>query len=253
MKLVHAVLGVLTLFGAVWPPAQAQAGRVYGFVDAQGVTHFSAEKLDVRYQLLFEEAAVFANSDARPSLTGHAAGPSPSPGDPQALPDERQLPRRWRSLFDRASQPTLATLQGAAQRHDIEVELLQALVAAESGFDSRSVSPKGARGLMQLMPATAQRYGVRGDSQRSLEAKLHDPTINIAAGTRYLRDLLQLFGGDLALALAAYNAGEGAVLRAGRRIPNYPETRNYVRTVLQLHSQLKAQAPVLDVGFQLTP
>lgn len=92
---------------------------------------------------------------------------------------------------------------------------------------------------MQLMPATAQRYGVQADDRLSLEAKLHDPRVNIAAGSHYLADLIRMFGGSLELALAAYNAGEGAVRRAGNRIPGYPETQNYVKTVMQRYAQRK--------------
>lgn len=95
---------------------------------------------------------------------------------------------------------------------------------------------------MQLMPATAQRYGVLADRKRTLESKLYDPRINIAAGSRYLRDLIAMFEGSLELALAAYNAGEGAVQRAGNKIPNYRETQNYVRTVLQIYAYLKPGA-----------
>jgi hypothetical protein len=92
---------------------------------------------------------------------------------------------------------------------------------------------------MQLMPATAQRYGVLGDQKTPVEKKLTDPRINIKAGTRYLSDLIGMFPGQLELALAAYNAGEGAVQRAGNRIPNYKETQNYVKTVMQLYNMLK--------------
>jgi soluble lytic murein transglycosylase-like protein len=121
--------------------------------------------------------------------------------------------------------------------------LLQALIAAESGFDAQAVSPKGAVGLMQLMAPTAARYGVKSDRRSSIAQKLTDPAINLSAGTRYLRDLMAMFPGRLDLALAAYNAGEGAVQRAGNKIPNYPETQNYVKTVLQLYAFLKP--PVL--------
>jgi hypothetical protein len=116
------------------------------------------------------------------------------------------------------------------------------LIATESGFDAQAVSPKGALGLMQLMPATAQRYGVAADKRATIEKKLFDPRINIAAGSRYLRDLIEMFPGELELALAAYNAGEGAVQRAGNRIPNYRETQDYVKTVLQLYAYLKPAA-----------
>jgi soluble lytic murein transglycosylase-like protein len=92
---------------------------------------------------------------------------------------------------------------------------------------------------MQVMPATAQRYGVAADAKASIGKKLADPRINIKTGARYLHYLLGLFPGRLELALAAYNAGEGAVQRAGNRIPNYPETQNYVKTVMQLYTMLK--------------
>ncbi|MEI8158384.1 MAG: lytic transglycosylase domain-containing protein, partial [Burkholderiales bacterium] len=119
--------------------------------------------------------------------------------------------------------------------------LLQAVIAAESGFDSSAVSPKGAVGLMQVMPSTAQRYGVASDRGGSVSTKLTDPRININTGARYLRDLINLFPGQLELAVAAYNAGEGAVQKAGNRIPAYKETQNYVRSVMSLYKRLSPQ------------
>jgi len=93
---------------------------------------------------------------------------------------------------------------------------------------------------MQLMPATAQRFGVRADAQRTVEQKLADPAVNVSTGARYLRYLLDLFAGRIDLAVAAYNAGEGAVQKAGNQIPDLRETRNHVRTVLDLYAQLQA-------------
>jgi soluble lytic murein transglycosylase-like protein len=100
--------------------------------------------------------------------------------------------------------------------------LIFCLMNQESGFAARATSPKGARGLMQLMPATAARYGVRNP---------YDAAQSISAGSRYLKDLLQMFNGRLDLALAGYNAGEGAVIKYGYQIPPYSETRNYVRLI----------------------
>ena len=131
--------------------------------------------------------------------------------------------------------------------NSVDFELLQALIVAESGFDAQAVSPKGAVGLMQLMPATARRFGVRADKTKSIEQKLTDPKTNISAGTRYLRALMQMFPGKLELAVAAYNAGEGAVQRAGNQIPNYKETQNYVKTVMQTYRALKPPSSVAEL------
>lgn len=114
----------------------------------------------------------------------------------------------------------------AAARHEIEPALIKAVIRAESNFDPRAVSRKGARGLMQLMPETARQYGL---------ADAFEPRANIEAGVRHLKMLLDRYAGDLRLALAAYNAGEQAVERYGRRVPPFPETQGYVRAVLRHH------------------
>ena len=101
------------------------------------------------------------------------------------------------------------------------------MAEAESGFDILAVSPKGAVGVMQLMPATASQYGVPG-TDAVLQANLRKLDLNVDAGSRYLRALLTRYDDNLELALAAYNAGEGAVMRAGNRVPDYEEARNYV-------------------------
>jgi soluble lytic murein transglycosylase-like protein len=110
----------------------------------------------------------------------------------------------------------------AAARHGVEPLLLFSVMHQESAFNSQAVSPKGARGLMQLMPATAARFGVRN---------IYDPEQNIHGAAQYLRFLLDLFDGDVSLALAGYNAGEGAVKKYGYAVPPYPETINYVRKI----------------------
>ena len=105
----------------------------------------------------------------------------------------------------------------------LPAELIHAVIKTESNYNPRAQSPKGARGLMQLMPATAKRFGIT-DSL--------DPRDNILTGSRYLRWLMDYFNQDVELAVAAYNAGEGAVVRAGNRIPPFPETQKYVPKVL---------------------
>ena len=210
-------------------PARAD---VWTFVDEKGVPHFASERVDDRYELFFRNADSFDTSlDAsEPQLV---QGPTPSP----------EMSGKLLKFFEVSPTFKLVRqhLRDASSDLQIDFELLQALIATESGFNSTAVSPKGAIGLMQIMPATARRYGVESDKKLPIEAKLTDPRINIKTGTRYLRDLINMFPGQIELALAAYNAGEGAVQRAGNRIPNYKETQNYVKTVMQLYRLLKPQ------------
>jgi soluble lytic murein transglycosylase-like protein len=221
MNARHWIAGAsLALLLAV--PAQALA-EVWGYVDAMGVAHFSTEKVDERYELFFRGDESFDTSRA-------VAVPTTS--------------AKLVAFFDVSPsyKQVKHHLREASRDQGIDYELLKALIATESGFDARAVSPKGAVGLMQVMPATAERYGVTGDTRMPIGKKLADPRTNIKTGTRYLRYLLDLFPGRLELALAAYNAGEGAVQRAGNRVPNYPETQNYVKTVMQLYGMLKPPA-----------
>ena len=121
---------------------------------------------------------------------------------------------------------TIALVRDAAMRHQIDPALVLALIDVESKFQSSAVSSKGARGLMQLMPHTAFRYGLRRPSD------LHNPAINIEIGMRHLKDLLVTSNGNISLALASYNAGQGAIRRFGNTIPAYRETMLYVPAIL---------------------
>jgi hypothetical protein len=122
-----------------------------------------------------------------------------------------------------------AVIYEAATQNGLDPCLIVSVMRAESGFNRMAVSPKGASGLMQLMPATAERFGVRN---------IFDTRENILAGAKYLRWLLDRFDGDVRLALAGYNAGEGAVELYGNRIPPFLETQNYVRTIYMRYSGL---------------
>jgi soluble lytic murein transglycosylase len=129
--------------------------------------------------------------------------------------------------------PYADLIDRTAREHGIDPDLIKAIIRVESNFNPGAVSRKGAQGLMQLMPSTAADHAV---------ADAFDPGQNIAGGVRYLRKLLDLFGGDRRLALAAYNAGENAVLRYNG-VPPYRETQQYVRKVLALHRSRNFDPP----------
>lgn len=196
---------------------------VYGYIDANGDAHFSAEKLDQRYQLF-----------ARGDQALNAARLVPLSGEQNTA--EKETP-----LFRYLSQhPNLKKyeklLNDAANEFNLDPALLKAVMAAESGFNPNAVSPKGAIGLMQLMPATAERFGLQADRKKSIAQKLTDPKINIRIGARYLRVLRDMYPNQQHLVLASYNAGEGAVQKYNNAIPPYPETRNYVKLVTQFYN-----------------
>lgn len=134
--------------------------------------------------------------------------------DPAIAPAEKisAIPKAFKELVEEA-----------ARQHDLDPNLLHAMIRVESGYNPRALSAKGARGLMQLTPDTARRFGV---------SDAFNPRENVRAGAEYVQWLLKLFQGDVQLALAGYNAGEQAVIRAGYRIPNYSETKKYVPKVL---------------------
>lgn len=137
----------------------------------------------------------------------------------------RRIPRVARNRYD-------AHVQAAAREHGVDAALIHAVISAESGYNPLARSAKGARGLMQLIPETAARYGVDNPL---------DPRQNIDGGTRYLKDLMAMFGNDLRLTLAAYNAGEGAVMRYGN-VPPFQETLAYVPKVLAYYKRYRAAA-----------
>jgi soluble lytic murein transglycosylase-like protein len=195
---------------------------IYAYIDEQGNPHFSTEKVDERYQLFMRGDKSFDTSQLAPTVQPTLKTPL-----------MRTLVRH----------PNLekyeALLNQAATEFSLDPALLKAVMAAESGFNPAAVSNKGAIGLMQVMPATAERYGMQSDRKKSVAQKLADPKTNIRLGARYLRDLHQLFPHKLELVLASYNAGEGAVQKYQNKIPPYPETRNYVQLVTQFYQLYK--------------
>ena len=182
---------------------------IYSFRDERGVVHFSNTPDDTRYKLVRREA-------------GSAPAPTATPVSARVFMPTEESIRRFAPIIDVAS-----------RTHGVDAALVHAVVSAESGYNPGAVSKAGARGLMQLMPDTAKRYGVRN---------IMDPVENIYAGVRYLRDLLLMFNGNIELAVAAYNAGENAVIRNGNKIPPYAETIQYVPKVLGFYRRFQTRA-----------
>lgn len=156
---------------------------------------------------------------------GQSAQVQARAASPQAARPDLDLPaeatvRRFAPIVERA-----------ARAHGVDEALVHAVIFAESSYDPDAISPAGASGLMQLMPATAAHYGVRD---------LFDPAQNVGGGVRFLRDLLKRFDGNVELAVAAYNAGAYAVIRAGNRVPKHPETAAYVPKVIDYYRHFQA-------------
>lgn len=186
-------------------PQQAQAvGGIFGFVDEDGVEHLSNIPDDKRYRLVLADRFEPARTALR------------APRGVLALPYGQR--------------PFHDSVMRASNESGVDAKLLHAVITVESGYNQGAVSPKGATGLMQLLPGTAKRYGT---------VNLLDPGENIRAGARYLRDLLVMFDNNIELALAAYNAGENAVIRHGRRLPPYAETRRYVPLVVAHYRRMQ--------------
>ena len=189
---------------------------IYGFIDANGGTYLTNVKRDDRYQLIAKEPPVPV-----PAATGAAQAPAVAVNE--------------RAHGNPAYRKQYASLVTAvAKEQSLDAALMHAIVTVESGYNPQARSRKGAQGLMQLMPATAERYAVRN---------IRDPGDILRGGAKYLRDLLALFNNDLALALAAYNAGESAVIQAGNKIPPFAETRSYVPQVLALYQRYRYATP----------
>ncbi len=203
------------------------------YTDPQGVKHFASSQLDKRYALIFR-AMPAPSVDSSEVVAGRAPA------------ETRATDFSAKSLVAMEISPGFMAvkehLRTAADSNKLDVALLQSVIHTESRFNPGAVSPKGAIGLMQVMPATAQRYGLANDRSGTVVDKLRDPKTNIQTGARYLRDLMNMFPGQLELAVAAYNAGEGAVQKAGNKIPNFKETQDYVRSVMQLYKRLNPQA-----------
>ncbi len=201
---------------------------LWAFVDAQGHSHVSDHPVDARYTLFFKgettldaPATDHARADAMAALAGTRLYGRAT--------DARSL-QRYGALIDTH-----------ARRNHLDPALVKAVIAVESAFDADALSPKGAVGLMQVIPDTGARYGLTDDARASIAQKLRDPATNVRIGTRYLRELIDRFPGDLTLALAAYNAGEGRVADHNA-VPPFAETRDYVKLVQLVYALYRPPA-----------
>jgi soluble lytic murein transglycosylase-like protein len=195
MLRLAALIAISLTASTAWANA-----KIYTYLDAQGQRHYTDVPDNNRYRLLVL-----------------------SPQDRTASGDRYDA-----QLLAKATQYD-AIIEQAAISAALEPNLLRAVIVVESGFNSRAVSKRGAVGLMQLMPATASRYGV---------FNRYDAKQNVHGGARYLKFLIDRFGHDVRLALAAYNAGEEAVDRNGGQIPPFSETMAYVPRVLKIYKML---------------
>ncbi|MFI4940576.1 MAG: lytic transglycosylase domain-containing protein [Burkholderiales bacterium] len=206
--LMLAILSLVSLSISAACMPHANAASIYRSVDASGNASVYSDRP------LNRSSQIFAVFDGRQLWPRAGTGPVSMP----------QLAARRDAL-----EPLV---QRIAAMHGVHASLLKAIIEVESGFNARARSSKGAIGLMQVMPATAARYG---------RFNLYSPEENVDVGARYLRDLLSMFGGNVRLAVAAYNAGENAVIHSGWQVPAYPETLKYVPMVLERYNRFQSR------------
>jgi soluble lytic murein transglycosylase-like protein len=204
----------LALLGFLLP--QETVADVYKYVDGGGHVFYTDKPKHPGFKLILSSPPAFAYSYAsRDARRLRLPGNGPRRGELSAARAQRR--QEFAPLID-----------AAASKYSLDPALLHAVIRAESGYNPEAVSNKGAAGLMQLMPATASRFGVRDR---------FDPQDNIEGGARYLSELLDMFPSDLKLVVAAYNSGENRVRRSGNQVPPIAETQNYVEKVLNYYNR----------------
>ena len=195
-------------------PIVPVAGKpvLWGYVDGAGLAHFATTQIDSRYDQVLRETE-------GPRVAGKTQGTDGLLTWLEISPDVKAL----QPLLDEASRST-----------GVDEELLKAVITVESSYNPRAVSPRGAVGLMQLTPVTADRYGTPEERQTPAAQRLLDARTNVITGARMLADLTRRYGG-IDIALAAWNAGEGTVRKAGGQMPDIAETEAHVHMVLELY------------------
>ena len=196
-------------------PAHA---ALWGYVDGSGVAHVAPTALDSRYRLVLGDPSS-PGRNVPERVTGKA--------------DRTDGLLTWLEIAPevRVHQPLL---REAAKVSGVDIELLKAIIAVESGFNPRAVSPRGAVGLMQITAETADRYATPAERKRPAAQRLLEPRVNVLTGARMLADLTRRLG-SIDIALAAWNAGEGTVRKHGGKVPPIDETRAHVHLVLELY------------------
>jgi soluble lytic murein transglycosylase-like protein len=189
----------------------AALADIYGYTDESGAVHLSDSPIDERFELLLASPVEIIQ---------------PNPGLADSTPKVIAP-----IVTAQAGLPYHEIIRTAAESNHLDSALLHAVILAESNYNVNAISPKGATGIMQLMPRTARRFGV---------TNIFDPKQNIDAGAQYLGYLLKMFGNDMRLAVAAYNAGEGSILQHNGKIPPYRETNEYVRKVLATYKRFSS-------------
>jgi soluble lytic murein transglycosylase-like protein len=193
---------IILISALIIAAASASTARAdfFQYTDDAGVVHITNVPTSKKYKWMMEERKTVIFSPSNPAY--------------------RKISKQ---KFDEI-------ISSTASKYGIDPHLVRAIVKAESDYDEKAVSKKGATGLMQLMPATATRMGVKN---------IHDPEDNVDGGIRYLSKLLKMFDWQVPLAVAAYNAGENAVVKYGNKVPPYSETQTYVKRVLHYYSEYK--------------
>lgn len=247
--------------------ASAQAVQVWEYIDENGNAYYASTQKNSKYRLYYSDGAEVQTAAQR--ITSAALHPANAAAESAVESTQQQngAATATAGVLKPRMQPRVkATHKGilyvqksakyaglrksmrqAAKKYGVDYELIQAVVAAESGFDAQAVSHRGAVGLMQVLPSTARYLGVKATAEQSVGQRLLNPHTNVMTGTRYLRYLNRIFDGRTELVVAAYNAGEGTVRRSGNAIPKYRETQRYVTKVLTLYSALKPAAGIGNV------
>ena len=229
---MKAVLAGLILAASLGGAARAE---LWAFVDGAGVAHVAPTQLDSRYRRVLGDAPGGNGAEQVPGKT-----------------DRTDSLLLWLEIAPevKALRPVL---REAAEAHGVDEELLKAVIAVESGFNAKAVSPRGAVGLMQIMPVTADRYATPAELKQPAATRLLDPRTNVHTGTRMLADLTRRYGG-IDVALAAWNAGEATVRRHGGKVPPIDETRAHVQLVLELYwALLQDRQSRRATGMQMQP